>query len=221
MKYEKSCYRFVFNCDPNYVKRTIDEYLQANNYKFVQKKNATYFLHNDLMQGKRFFEYFFQGNMVIIYVYLNSYKHPWPLDDAYYGSIPKQAYKEALIPLFAALDKLGSPDPYMMNMGGQQMYNGQNPYAQNSSTLQSFVDNNRKQKDNLAMLSLFFSFIILVMAFVGMFIYGIIMSVAVINMALLGLKSNKKGFAIAGLVITVISIVVLIMRMMSYQFSLF
>lgn len=197
MKHEKTCYQFVFNCDPNFVKRTIDEYLQINNYKFVQKKNASYFLLNDLIQGKRFFEYYFNGNMVVIYVYLNSYKHPWPLDDAYTGSIPKQAYKEALVPLFSALDQLGNSNPYMPNIP--------------TPALQNFVADNQKQKGNLAIISFVFALLSVLLAFTGIS-YGIIILVCEIYMASLGLRSDKKGFAIAAFCLAGLSFVILALK---------
>lgn len=196
MNNEKSCYRFVFNCDPNFVKRTIDDYLRMNNYKLVQKKNATYFLRSDLLQGKRFFEYYFNGNMVIIYVYINTYKHPWPLDDAYVGSVPKQAYKEALVPLFSALDRLGNPDPY----------------AQNTPVLQEFVSKNRNQKGNLAILSFFYATLNLLLSLFHISIYEFIFLVAGIYMAVVGLNSDKKGYAIGALCLMGFTVVILIMK---------
>lgn len=220
MAREKSCYRFVFNCDPAIVKRIIDDYLRANNFKFKQKNYGSFY-----QASNRFLEYYFSGNMVMIYAYINSYKHPYPLDDSFTGVIPKQAYKEALIPLFSALDQLGAPqnNPYMMQNGYQQMngmpVNGDpmNPMAMagqpGSPALQRFSAENTKQKDTMAIVSFIISIFGLGLAFVG-YVYGLWILAIEIYMAIIGLKSNKKGLAIAALCLCGSSIVILVIQIL-------
>lgn len=213
MHYEKSCFKFVFLCDQNYVKKVIDGFLWSNNFKFVQKKYGTYFVQNDFIKGSRFLEYYFSGNTVSVYVYLNSYKHPIPLDDQYLSSIPKQVYKADLVPLFETLDKLGRSDSYMAQTDGYGSV--QAPYLQSSQALQSYVSNNRNQKGKLAGLSLFFSLFVIILALLDSF-YWFIMLVADLYMACVGLKSEKRWFAVAALCLLGFSIVIIILKMLGY-----
>lgn len=194
---EKSCYQFQFQADPQLVYQTIQNFLNANGFKLVQKNGATYYMSYDAIMGKRFFEYYFQGNVVTLYAYLRSYKKPMPLDDKYLGTVPKQAYNNILEPLFAEMNRMSNQPAY--SQGGYMQ-----AYAQ-SSTYDAFAEKSNKTREMQAIVAFILSILELLLSLVGVY-YGAIILVLELYLAYNGLKSKYKGLSIVTFILCAASI---------------
>lgn len=204
---EKSCYQFQFQVDPQLVYQTIQNFLNANGFKLVQKNGATYYMSYDAIMGKRFFEYYFQGNVVTLYAYLRSYKKPMPLDDKYLGTVPKQAYNNILEPLFAEMNRMSNQPAY--SQGGLQDGYGNNSgmwqaYAQ-SSSYDAFAEKSNKTREMQAIVAFILSIFELLLSLVGVY-YGAIILVLELYLAYNGLKSKYKVLSIVTFILCAASI---------------
>ncbi|MDE5892084.1 MAG: hypothetical protein K2H45_04060, partial [Acetatifactor sp.] len=109
MKKGKSTYQFPICVDPNLAHQTIMNWLGANSFELKEKNGNYYYEYYDPIIGRRLFEFYIQQNMVTIYAYIGKYKKPYLLDDSFYGTVPKSAYKQLLEPLFQTLRTYNTP----------------------------------------------------------------------------------------------------------------
>lgn len=220
----KTVFQFTFNMDMNVVNQSIQNFLMANNFHLTEKNGAMYYLWKDPISGKRFFEYNIYGNHVTIWVYLRSYKKPLPLDDKYYGSLPKMAYRNMLEPLITALQNMSAP---MYN--GQMMQNQQYaaPYygaQQNSgymtntvttpgtANVNNFQANSIAAKEKFLPVALFLAISSILMAVLGYTITIFIVIVAAV-FGFNGRNTSKKGLSILILICCAISSLIFMLQL--------
>ena len=207
MSQGKTEYRFQVNADMNMVENVIRNWLVAN--KFAQKPEfgSTVYAFNDpIVKGKRGFEYYINGNEVTILVYINTYKKPKDLEGAV-GVLMKQSYKNDLAPLFEEIKKLESGATVNVN----PIYDGAQVAGTSTqdSSLNTFMEKNNKSQETMVIVGFVMSILGLVLSCFG-FTYGAILLILEFYFAIQGLKTSKKGLAIATLVLASLSILILI-----------
>lgn len=223
MKKGKSIYQFPFSVEPELVKQTIMNWLGANGFTLKEKDGKYYYQEYDPISGRRLFEYYIQPGMVTIYAYIGKYKKPYLLDDSFAGSVPKSAYKELLAPLMQTLSGYNMPaggngqpgaDPSaaagaayqvqpnasaVSSTGGEQMGAG---------NYEDFANAKSKSQEKLAVWGFVLAILGLILSFAG-YTFGLVLYMLEFYFAASGMRTKKKGFAIATFVLAGISIVIL------------
>lgn len=225
MKKGKSTYQFPINVDPNLAHQTIMNWLGANSFDLKEKNGQYYYQYYDPVVGRRLFEFYIQPGMVTINAYIGKFKKPYLLDDSFAGSVPKSAYKQALAPLFQTLSSYNVPgggdamQPGFQPQGGGNPaapYNVQ-PYASDangaaqpvSGNYQDFANATSKSHEKLAVIGFVISIVGLLLSLVG-YTFGLLLYILEFYFAACGIKTRKKGFAIATFVLAGLSIVILV-----------
>ena len=199
---------FVYDvADPQYTHSVVCHFLNVNNFKQIDKNGYSYFMQYDAIQGKKFFEFFWQGNRLTINVYIHTPKKPWPLDEKFTGSVPKQAYKNLLAPLLQQLEqcKVGTA----RQTSGMQM--GM-PQQGAEAVLSHFEQQNIEGKNKQAVIGFILAIMGLLLSFLGM-MYGLIVYMLVCYFAYNGMSSEKRGLSIATFIICALSIVIFVMKL--------
>lgn len=216
MKKGKTTYQFPINVDPNLAQQTIMNWLGANSFELKEKDGNYYYQYYDPVIGRRLFEFYIQPGMVTINAYLGKFKKPYLLDDSFAGSVPKSAYKQALDPLFKTLASYNapmgadgvSPQPDPMGMYASQVSGGVPPQPA-AGNYADFAEATNKRHEKLAIWGFVISIIGLLLSFIG-YTYGVVLYMLEFYFAACGIKTRKKGFAIATFVLAGISIVILV-----------
>lgn len=216
MNENKSCYQFQLQADPQLAYQAMQNFLNANGFKLVQKGDATYYMSYDAIVGRRFFEYYFQGNALTIYAYIGSYKKPMLLDDKFVGTVAKQAYKNILEPLLAELNRMSTQPAYTQSglAQGGYAYNAsvQQPYIQ-GSTYDAFAAQNNKTREAQAIAAFVLSILQILLLMAGLY-YGAIILVMQLYLAYNGLKSKYKVLSIVTFIMCASSVIFFICQMM-------
>lgn len=214
----KSQYNFTIPADPALINQTIFNYLHANNFVQKQKDGHYYYEQYDAISGRKLFEYQINGSQVTIWAYVGSYKHPQELE-GFVGALPKQAYKDSLQLLFGHLQALAQ-NPQQNQMYGDgtqaqnQTYQAQQAFQTNQS-MAAFKAENDKKAGNGAIIGFVISLIGLVLSLFGVY-FGAIIIFIEISLAVRGLHSDKKGFAVATIVLAIVSAVIIIGELIVY-----
>lgn len=231
MAKKKSEFRFIVNADPADINLVLNNYLTAHQFTPVAKPGANYFFFNDpIIKGKRSLEYYINGNEVVILAYLGTFERPQALE-GFVGALPKHSYKNDLEPLFQELQRLNMQGGFTqptnggftqpmngefaqpMN-GGAQPVNGayQQPYMSNGMPQQTanvFTEQANKSKETWTIVGFVMSLIGLLLSFFGM-TYGVILLILEFYCGAQGLKTKKRGLAIATIVLASISLVIVL-----------
>ncbi len=217
MKKGKSMYQFPINVDPNVAHQTIMNWLGANGFELKQKDGQYYYQYSDPIVGKRLFEFYLQPGMVTINAYIGKFKKPYLLDDSFAGSVPKSAYKQILAPLFQTLSSYNAPGaegqpgdvssgaPYNVSPDTGAAAGGAQPSPGNYGDFASAAE---KTNERLAIIGFVISIGGLLLSFVG-YTYGVLLYVLEFYFASRGIRSKKRGFAIATYVLAGVSILIL------------
>ena len=218
MKKGKSTYQFPICVDPNLAHQTIMNWLGANSFQLKEKNGNYYYEYYDPIVGRRLFEFYIQQNMVTINAYIGKYKKPYLLDDSFSGTVPKSAYKQILEPLFQTLRTYNTPGAGEAVQSGAgenpaSPYNVQ-PNASDaaqppSGSYEDFANAANKSDEKMAIVGFVMSIVGLLLSFVG-YMYGIWLYALEFYFAARGIKSRKKGFAIATFVLGGVSVVILL-----------
>lgn len=199
---------FVYDvADPQYTHNVVCNFLNVNKFKQVEKNGYSYFMQYDAIQGKKFFEFFWQGNRLTINVYIHTPKKPWPLDEKFTGSVPKQAYKNLLAPLLQQLEQCKAGTSRQTS--GMHMDTSQQG-AQ--AVLSHFKQKNIEGKNKQAVIGFILAIIGLLLSCIGM-MYGWIVYFIVFYFAYNGMSSEKKGLSIATFVLCALSILIFVMKL--------
>ena len=222
MKKGKSIYQFPINVDPNLAHQAIMNWLGANSFDLKEKDGNHYYQYYDPVIGRRLFEFYIQTGMVTIKAYIGKYKKPYLLDDSFAGSVPKSAYKQSLDPLFRTLASYSAPAgaggiqpgpgmgqnaPYNIQPNAAQAFGGTSQPA--AGNYEDFTNAANKNNEKFAIIGFVMSIIGLLLSFAGL-MFGILLYVLEFYFAACGIKTKKKGFAIATFVLAGISVVVLV-----------
>lgn len=201
----KSQFTFPYS---EHSEQIIRDFLQANGYKYMEPKNAeSYYSYKDGMCNGGL-QYQVTGSGITIYYFLGKSKKPMMIDDSFVGSVAKQHYKNVLKPLFDALSNPEGVSGDTRLSGGA---NTQRPPEGSTYSKNMFEESTNKSREKFAIIAFVMSLVGLVLSCLG-FTYGGVLIIIEFYFAFLGLKTRKKGLAIAAIVIASVSIVILIVE---------
>lgn len=219
MKKGRSNYSFQLNCDVNIVNQIIQSYLMANKFQIAEKKGEKFYKAGDAMIGYRGFSYSIIGQNLNISVWLIGLMNDLKIEQ---NSLNASAmnYRKSLQSLFQEISNLNNRvmnQQYQyqqsnMNNGfipNQNMGNNVIPNMYNNSNrfVQTFEAETNKKKETMCEVGFWLSIVGILISFLGV-MYGGIIYVMNFYFASQGLKTRKKGKAIATIVLSIISIVI-------------
>ena len=193
-KDEKSVY--TMSADPNTAEAIIKVWLEANNYKLVNKKGEDFFEQRSEITGYRGFQYYISGNQLTINAWVMSVTGKFIPLDKNALNYPSQLYKNDLEVLF------------------RKLKNSDEPASGNAVSASAFADEfskvNDSKKETLCTIGFALSIVGLLLPFIGA-TYGGIIYILNIWFGYQGLKTKKRGMAIATIVITIVSMLLTIL----------
>lgn len=219
MSQGKTAFKFNVNADISLVEAVIRNWLAANKFSYAPESGLNYYKFNDpMLKGKRGFEYYINGNEVTILAYLGTYKKPKALE-GFVAAVMKQNYRNELAPLFEEIKKLEGGSA--ANAAASAAYSTTQTEgntaagAVHNDSLNTFMEQNQKKQETLVIIGFVMSLIGLLISFCGA-TYGVILLILEYYFAIQGLKTKKKGLAIATIVIASVSIVFFIVNIALY-----
>ena len=230
LNYGKTIYTFMYGGDPVRVNNIVQAWLTANGFSLVSNFGETYYYYNDAWYGNRCFQYTIDGNVLTIYAWtIGIGKKFVMLDSGAYNNMAGDAYKQVLNSLFSQINLNCPPnpaqdtgtapfagaaqDPNMTRDPGTMQNPGamQNPYAavpDSSRFVDAFQSEVDARNEKLCTIGFWMSIVGLLLSFMGI-MYGVFIYILEIYFATRGLKTRKKGKAIATFIIAGISILII------------
>ena len=186
-----------FKADVAMVNQLITNWLNVNKYVLKEKYNTRYYQTGDgVWTTAECFEYYFNGNQVIIYGYLKSPKKPVPLDNAGRASA-NSPYMKRITQLIALIEELSqTASPYAQQQG----------YAQESQLRRMEMINNTMvaEADKKGLLLSIGALVCGILNIIILFRGYVLWYLVAVGIALSveGLKSRNKLISISALVLT-------------------
>lgn len=229
MKKGRSNYSIKMNCDSATVNNLMQSYIQGNEFKLIEKKGEQYFRAGNSMSYYKGLKYNFDGQNLNLEVWLDGALGNFPLEQNLNAFA--MDYRNSLNTLFQEIEKINGGvnmnnninnennlntgiQPNQTQSVQQPMYN-QQPVQQATNSnqfTQAFQDENIKKKEKLCEIGFWISILGLVSSFAGV-VMGVIVYALDFYFASQGLKTRKKGKAIATIVLSIISILVVILQL--------
>ncbi len=221
MKKEKSNYTLQFECDGNTVNQLMQSYLSANGFVLYEKKGEQYFRAGNQMAGYRGLTYFIANQTITIYAWLDGTFGQFPLEQNNFNILAMN-YRNSLSTLFSEIEKLNGVNNNI-NYGqvnfdpqtGQPINQNYEQQPQNSFS-QTFKNETQKKQETMCEIGFWFSILGLVASFAGIAM-GLFAYVIDFYFALQGLKTRKRGKAIATIVLSIISILILLIELIVFN----
>lgn len=229
----RSTYTFQLNCDPNVANDLVQAYIQGNKFTSQNKDGEQFYRAGDVMlEGYRYFNYSINGQTLTIQAWL---KGPFGDMSIEQNSLnmPAMNYRNSLGKLFQEIEKLNNGGTNMNNNNGmnfdpntsqplnqgynQQPMNNQSygqPMQQNNQFTQSFQDETTKKQEKMCEWGFWLSIFGLLISFVGV-TYGVIVYILNFYFASQGLKTRKRGKAIATIAMSIISIIIIVIQLVA------
>lgn len=209
MAKRKTQYIINFAADPTLVNQTIINWLNANKFVYKEKYDTKYYQSGDgVWTTARCFEYYFQGNQVVIYAYLKSPKKPFPLDNGIVGAANTTPYINLINQLVSAINGLSAAG----QLGYEQQGYGQPTYAQAQQVQQAnanFAADADKRNRNTAIGALLLGILNVIILLTG-YVYWFVLICAFI-LAIQGLQAKEKWIGIFALVMDIVVLLVFIL----------
>lgn len=220
MKKGKSNYNLTFNSDSTLVNNIVQSYLKESGFNMYEKKEKKYYRAGDAMLGYKGFNYSINGNNLIIEAWLDGALGDFPLEQNSLNMLAMD-YRNSLNKLFQEINKLNNGGMNMNNNFNNQNINNQMNYDpntgqpinnNNNNFVQSFQDETMKKKEKMCEIGFWLSILGLVCSLFGV-TYGVIIYIMDFYFASQGLKTTKRGKAIATIVLSIISILIVIIEL--------
>ncbi|MDO4611930.1 MAG: hypothetical protein Q4B29_00485 [Candidatus Saccharibacteria bacterium] len=196
MKNNRSEYHFqIINAQE--VNNLITKFLQTNKFTLQNKNGEQYFRSGEPMfEGYKYFSYAIQGQTLTIWAWLKSALGEFPIEQNNLSTAVVN-YRNILSGLFQEIERLSqaSTSPQAIQPQAQTQFS------------QAFQNETLKKQETMCEVGFWFSLIGLVISFFG-FAYGAIIYAMDLCFAVQGLRTRKKSKAIATIIISVISIVI-------------
>lgn len=203
MKNGRSTYNLNFSCNPGLVNNVIQSYLQANKYEIQQKDNETYFRTGEpMIKGYKYFKYFINGQTVTIYAWFKGAFGEVPIEQGDLN-INAMEYRNSLNTLFQEINNLNNQSINNNNQMNNINQNNMNQFTQN------FQSETIRKQEKMCEIGFWFSIFGLLISFIGIS-YGVILYAVNIYFGLQGLKTSKRGKAIATIILSIISFLMII-----------
>lgn len=224
MKKGRSTYSFRFSCDVQTINNLIQGYLSGNGFRLHEKKGEQYFRAGDSMIGYKGFKYNFEGQTIVISAWLDGALGNFPVEQNSLNMLAMD-YRNSLGPLFNEISNLSNGGNNMNNnqnnfnnsqmnfdpVTGQPLQNnGQN----NTQFVQNFQSQTDKKKETMCEIGFWISIFGLLGSFGGVAM-GLLVYVMDFYFAAQGLKTRKRGKAIATIVMSILSILVVVFSLMA------
>lgn len=227
MKKGKSNYTLQFRCDSNTIEQLMQSYISANGFSLIEKKGEQYFRAGDQMMGYRGLTYSISGQTISINAWLDGALGDFPLEQ---NSLNMMAmnYRNSLSTLFQEIENLNGGNTMNNNVNNGQMNfdpNTGQPLNQNmgqpvnqiniqqtqpqNQFSQTFKNENQKKQETMCEIGFWISILGLLGSFAGV-VMGLLVYVMDFYFASQGLKTRKRGKAIATIVLSIISILIVI-----------
>ncbi len=217
MKKGKSNYTLQFKGDNNTVDQLMQSYLSANGFSLIEKKGEQYFRAGDQMMGYRGLTYSIQNQTITINAWLDGALGDFPLEQ---NSLNMMAmnYRNSLGTLFQEIENLNGDNNTMNNNINQNQVNydsqtGQpinQSYQQPQNNFsQTFQNENQKKQETMCEIGFWISIVGVISSFAGI-VMGLFIYIMDFYFASQGLKTKKRGKAIATIVLSIISILIVI-----------
>jgi hypothetical protein len=196
------------------------------------------------MTGNFGLEYYVNGNQVTVYVYILGRKdEAYIVDDGLVGEVGKQPILHLVQPLLNSLSNLSIQQQPYQNQGMQQQYQGGQQYQNQQQQYQGGQQYQNQQQQyqggqqqyqggqqpyvptdyksakaqadgKKAIVAFVLSLVGLIVSILGI-VYGIPLIIVIYYLAYVGIKSNKKGLAIAAMVINSIDLLILLLAIVA------
>lgn len=232
MKKGKSTYTLQFRCDSNTIEQLMQSYISANGFAFTEKKGEQYFRAGDQMLGYRGLNYSISGQTITINAWLDGALGDFPLEQ---NSLNMMAmnYRNSLSTLFQKIENLNGGNtmnnnvnngqmnfdpntgqPINQNMGQPtgQPVNQMNMQQPQNQFSQTFKNENQKKQETMCEIGFWLSILGLLGSFAGIMM-GLLVYVMDFYFASQGLKTRKRGKAIATIVLSILSILIVIIQL--------
>jgi hypothetical protein len=227
----KTVYRFQFNSLPQHADAVVQGWLQTHQFTYQNKYGEDMYFHSDNMNGHRGFQYMINGNVLTIYAWtMGLGKKYYKLDSGAVKNMPGDSYKYILHELFIGIRNLGTvaaapvqhytqPQAQYYEQPQAQYYDqaqgwGYGQYqAQSVNDVVNEMGNDLTQKAETGCeIGFWMSIVGLLVSFLGI-TYGVFVYVAVFYLAGRGLKTRKRGKAIASIVMSIASILITALKL--------
>lgn len=227
----RSTYTFQLSCDPSVANDLVQAYIQGNKFTLQEKNGEQFYRAGDAMlEGYRYFNYSISEQTLTIYAWFKGAFGDMSIEQNSLN-MPAMNYRNSLGKLFQEIEKLNNGgtnmnnnngmnfDPnigHPLNQGYQQPMNqnyGQ-PMQQPNQFAQSFQDETTKKQEKMCEWGFWLSIFGLIASFVGV-AYGVIVYILNFYFASQGLKTRKRGKAIATIVMSIISIIIIVLQIVT------
>lgn len=221
MKKGRSKYSFQVNCDKNIVNSLMENFISDNGFQLTEKKQEQYYRAGNSLKGYNGLKYSFDNQTLTIEAWLDGALGNFPLD---VKGINPQAmeYKNALNDLFQEISKINNGNSINKELNNEDA-NNQNINANNEHSItsqeninqfaQSFQEKTTKTQENLCEVGFWLSILGVVCSLFGI-MYGVIIYIIDFYFASQGLNTRKKGKAIATIILSVISILIILFELL-------
>lgn len=207
MKKGKRVYTFQINCNIESIQKLIENYILGNQFQLMQDNGEHFYRAGDkMLQGYRYFNYTIIEKTLTIYAWFKGIGGEIPIEQNNFN----MSYRNSLNYLFQEINKLNN-EGVDLNMNNNFNYNNEN--NQNFSANQ-FANETTKKQEKLCEIGFWLSLFGLVASFVGVS-YGVIVYILDFYFASLGLKTRKRKKAVATIVLSIISILIIILQLVS------
>lgn len=210
LNYGKTNYKFQIHCDPQLASNTISQWLKENNFVYTNQYGEGLYACKDPWTGNRGFQCTLINQELNIYAWTIGLGDKFVMLDS--GAVNNSAgnyYKRILSELFSRLEAL-----HQGNANTIPRYTS-NP--QSAPPLSQVADDLKKEtsktSESLCTLGFWLSIVGILLLFCGI-TYGGLLYAFVMYWSIQGLKTKKKKLAIATIVITGVSFLVLILSML-------
>lgn len=211
MAKRKTQFVVSFNTDPKVVYQVVNNWLNANKFVYKEKYNTKYYQSGDgIWTTSRCFEYYFQGNQLIIYAYLKTPKNPFPLDNGMVGALNTTPYMNLINQLVETINNLNpvGQDVYNQQGYGQQMY-PQPSYSQVQQANSKIFEEADKRNRNTAIGALAVSILNVLIMLLG-YVYWVVLIIGFV-LSVQGLQAKNKILGILSLLINTIILILFIL----------
>ena len=219
MKKGRSNYNITFNCDKSTINSLVQSYLNESGFSTYEKKGNKYYRVGDAMLGYKGFNYTINENNLNIEAWIDGVSNDFPLEQNSLNMIAMD-YRNSLNKLFQEINRIdnGGMNMNNNNFNNQNINNNQMNYDPNTGQpinnnqnnfAQTFQDETMKKKEKMCNVGFWLSILGLVCSLFGA-TYGVIIYIMDFYFASQGLKTRKRGKAIATIVLSIISILIVI-----------
>ena len=219
MKKGRSNYSFEINCDLQTINNLIQGYLNGNGFSLYSKNGEQYYRAGDSMIGYKGFTYTFQGKILVISAWLDGALGNFPVEQKNSFNMLAMDYRNSLGPLFNEISRL-SNGGNSMNNNEQNSFNNVNnqinnqQFQNNQQFAQNFQNQTDKKKETMCEIGFWISIFGLLASFGGV-VMGLLVYVMDFYFASQGLKTRKRGKAIATIVMSILSILIIVFSLMA------